>query len=78
MRRIGLAVVLILGLSPVVDRLPDLAVELAALKVDVIVTASEPAIRSAKKATSTIPIVFAVAGGPVATDRAEADGRGAP
>jgi putative tryptophan/tyrosine transport system substrate-binding protein len=49
------------------DRLPDLAVELVALKVDVIVTASPPSVRAAKRATSTIPIVFAAVGDPVAT-----------
>ena len=48
------------------DRLPDLAAELVALKVDVIVTASPPAVRAAQKATSTIPIVFAAVGDPVA------------
>jgi putative ABC transport system substrate-binding protein len=47
------------------DRLPDLAAELVALKVDVIVTASDPAVRAAKKATSTIPIVFAAVSDPV-------------
>ena len=49
------------------DHLAGLAAELVALKVDVIVTASTPAIRAAKQATSTIPIVFASAGDPVAT-----------
>jgi len=48
------------------DRLPDLAAQLVALKVDVIVTASPPAVRAAKNATSTIPIVFAAVGDPVA------------
>jgi putative ABC transport system substrate-binding protein len=48
------------------DRLPDLAAELVALNVAVIVTASPPAVRAAKKATSTIPIVFAAVGDPVA------------
>jgi len=41
------------------ERLPGLAAELVALKVDVIVTAFEPAIRAARKATTTIPIVMA-------------------
>jgi putative tryptophan/tyrosine transport system substrate-binding protein len=41
------------------DRLPELAAELAHLKVDIIVTASPPATRSAKQATATIPIVMA-------------------
>ena len=41
------------------DRLPDLATELARLKVNVIVTGGPTATRPAKKATSTIPIVMA-------------------
>jgi putative ABC transport system substrate-binding protein len=49
-----------------IDRLPDLAAELVALKVDVILTASPPAVRAAQKATNTIPIVFAAVGDPVA------------
>ena len=40
-------------------RLPELAAELVRLKVDVIVTPGTPASMAAKKATSTIPIVFA-------------------
>jgi putative ABC transport system substrate-binding protein len=47
------------------ERLPALAAELVRLKVDVIVTAGTPAPLAAKQATSTIPIVFAVAGDPV-------------
>ena len=46
------------------ERLPDLAAELVRLKVDVIVTAG-PAILAAKKASATIPIVFAAAADPV-------------
>jgi putative tryptophan/tyrosine transport system substrate-binding protein len=46
------------------DRLPDLAAELVRLKVDVIVTTGL-AVSAAKKASSTIPIVFAAAGDPV-------------
>ena len=46
------------------ERLPDLAAELVRLKVDVIVTTG-PAILAAKKASATIPIVFAAAGDPV-------------
>src|SRR5262245_35299757 len=53
------------------DRLPDLAAELVALKVDVIVTASTPAVQAAKKATSAIPIVFAAVGDPVAAGLVE-------
>jgi putative ABC transport system substrate-binding protein len=48
------------------DRLPALAGELVRLKVDVIVAPGEPAIRAASQATSTIPIVMAVIGDPVA------------
>jgi len=48
------------------DRLPALAAELVALKVDVIVAAPGTlAARVAKQATRTIPIVFAVVGDPV-------------
>ena len=48
------------------DRLPDLAAELVQLKVDAIVTAG-PAIRAAKNATATIPIVFPHVNDPVGT-----------
>jgi len=48
------------------ERLPGLAAELVRLKVDVIVAAAPPATEAAKRATSTIPIVFAVSGDPVA------------
>jgi putative tryptophan/tyrosine transport system substrate-binding protein len=47
------------------ERLPDLAAELVRLKVDVIVTAAGPAILAAKKASPTIPIVFATVADPV-------------
>src|SRR6266516_1410264 len=48
-----------------VERLPALAAELVALKVDVIVAAPGTfAARVAKQATRTIPIVFAVVGDP--------------
>lgn len=40
------------------DRLPGLAAELVRLKVDVLVTAGEPATRASQKATTTIPIVM--------------------
>ena len=41
------------------DRLPELAAELVRLKVDIIVVAGgDPAIRAAKNATKTIPIVM--------------------
>ncbi len=48
------------------DRLPDLAAELVRLKVDVIFAASAPAIKAAKQATGTIPIVFETLSDPVA------------
>jgi putative ABC transport system substrate-binding protein len=48
------------------ERLPGLAAELVRLTVDVIVAASPPATEAAKQATSTIPIVFALSGDPVA------------
>jgi putative ABC transport system substrate-binding protein len=44
------------------DRLPDLAAELVRLNVDVIVTGAISSVRAAKKATATIPIVFASVG----------------
>jgi putative ABC transport system substrate-binding protein len=44
------------------DRLPDLAAELVRLNVDVIVTAAISSVRAAKKATASIPIVFASVG----------------
>jgi putative ABC transport system substrate-binding protein len=47
------------------DRLPALAAELVALKVDVIVAADTPAALAAKQATRTLPIVFIGAGDPV-------------
>jgi putative ABC transport system substrate-binding protein len=49
------------------ERLPALAAELVALKVDVIVAPTTPAAVAAKQATTTIPIVFAVASDPVAS-----------
>jgi putative ABC transport system substrate-binding protein len=48
-----------------VERLPDFAVELVGLKVDVIVALSTPDALAAEKATRTIPIVFVTAGDPV-------------
>jgi len=47
------------------ERLPDLAAELVQLKVDVIVTGGGPANVAAKKASTTIPIVFGAAADPV-------------
>src|SRR5215831_2315189 len=49
------------------ERLPELAAELVHLKVDIIVTADTPAALPAKSATTTIPIVMALAGDPVGT-----------
>jgi putative ABC transport system substrate-binding protein len=47
------------------ERLPDLAAELVRLKVDVIMTHSNPGATAAKNATNTIPIVMTVVGDPV-------------
>jgi ABC-type uncharacterized transport system substrate-binding protein len=47
------------------ERLPDLAAELARLKVDVIVTGSNLHVEAARQATSTIPIVMVYAADPV-------------
>src|SRR5882724_5747236 len=47
------------------ERLPALATELVALKVDVIVAASTAAALAAKQATRTLPIVFPVVADPV-------------
>jgi putative ABC transport system substrate-binding protein len=49
------------------DRLPALAAELLARRVDVVVTVSTPAAQAVKQATSTVPIVMATAGDPVGT-----------
>src|SRR5229473_3041435 len=48
-----------------VERLPALAAELVALKVDVIVAGGTPQALAAKQATRTIPIVLTGAGDPV-------------
>ena len=47
------------------ERLPTLAAELVRLKVDVIVTGSNPVIAAVKQATATIPVVMAVSRDPV-------------
>jgi putative ABC transport system substrate-binding protein len=57
------------------ERLPALAAELVRMKVDVIVAAFPPDADAAKKATSTIPIVFAVSGDPVASGLVASLGR---
>jgi putative tryptophan/tyrosine transport system substrate-binding protein len=48
------------------DRFLDMATELVRLKIDVIVTSSTPGVLAAKKASDTIPIVFAAINDPVA------------
>jgi putative ABC transport system substrate-binding protein len=47
------------------ERLPELAKELAHLKVDLILVVATPAALAAKGATSSIPIVMVNAGNPV-------------
>jgi putative ABC transport system substrate-binding protein len=49
------------------DRFPELAAELVGLRVDVIHTLSTPAAIAARRATTTIPIVFTGVGDPVGT-----------
>ena len=49
------------------DRVPSLVAELLRLKVDVLVTGLLPAIRAAKQATKTVPIVMMSGEDPVAT-----------
>jgi putative ABC transport system substrate-binding protein len=53
------------------DRLPDLAAELVKLRIDVLVAHSTPGVRAAKQVTSTIPIVMAIVGDPVAAGLVE-------
>jgi ABC-type uncharacterized transport system substrate-binding protein len=50
------------------DRLPELAAELIALNVDVIVAWSTPAALAAKQSTNTIPIIAAVMADPIADE----------
>ena len=47
------------------DRLHELASELVQLKVNIIVTAGEPAVRAVQQATNSIPIVMAASSDPV-------------
>jgi len=47
------------------ERFPELARELVAQKVDVLYAVSEPAVRGAMRATTTIPIVMVIADDPV-------------
>ena len=49
------------------ERLPALAAELVALKVDVILAPNTPSALAAKQATRTLPIVFAVVSDPVSS-----------
>jgi putative ABC transport system substrate-binding protein len=49
------------------DRLPELAAELVRIKPDVIVTTGTPGTLAAKRATESIPIVFASSGNPINT-----------
>ena len=48
------------------DRLPELAIELALLKVDAILASTGPAAIAAKRATSSIPVVMVTVPDPVA------------
>ena len=47
------------------EHLPDLAAELVALRLDVIVSGSSQAISALQKATTTIPIVMSTSGDPI-------------
>ena len=49
------------------DLVPSLVAELVQLKVDVLVSGDDPAIRTAKETTKTIPIVMVINQDPVAT-----------
>ena len=53
------------------ERLPALATELIGLGVDVIMPATPPAIRAAKSASGSIPIVFPLGSDPVETGLVE-------
>jgi ABC-type uncharacterized transport system substrate-binding protein len=48
-----------------IERLPDLAAELAALKIDVLVTTGRDGALAARQATTTVPVVAVVVGDPV-------------
>jgi putative tryptophan/tyrosine transport system substrate-binding protein len=48
------------------DRLPELAAELVRLNINVLVVYSTPGARAAKQVTTTVPVVMAVVGDPVA------------
>ena len=49
------------------EKLPPMAAELVAMRVDLIVTTSTPAALAAKRATAQIPIVFGMVSDPVAS-----------
>ena len=49
------------------ERMPEIAAELVRIKVDVIVTATDPAISAVKRKTQSIPIVMAGGADPVGT-----------
>ena len=51
-----------------VDRLPDAAVELTRLKIDVLVAEATPSALAAKRATNTIPIVMLSVGDPIRSE----------
>jgi len=53
------------GADGKIERLPGLATELARLKVDLIVVMGTAVARAAQQATTSIPIVAAIMGGPV-------------
>jgi putative ABC transport system substrate-binding protein len=53
------------------SQLPDVAAELARIPVDVLVCPNVAAVDAARRATSTIPIVFVTAANPVATGYVE-------
>jgi putative ABC transport system substrate-binding protein len=48
------------------ERFAELSAEIVRRKVDVIVTQGTPAVLAAKQATTVIPIIFPIAGNPVA------------
>jgi putative ABC transport system substrate-binding protein len=54
-----------------VERFAEIAAEFVRLNVDIIVTYGTPAVVEAKRATSVIPIVFALAGDPVGSGLVE-------
>jgi putative ABC transport system substrate-binding protein len=58
-----------------IARLPKLAAELVALKVDIMVGGATPVISAAQKATSTIPIVMAPTNDPVGSGFVKSLGR---